>query len=660
LQQTKDRRALVLGGGEAARWGLFILLCLLTGLQLALTIRLIETQSILSALACLGKAHLWYTALLLALLCAFFGFLFHSLFAGGALTIIPVAILAFVNYFKVALTSTPLQFSDLALAGRVGKIAAMNAASLRLSAVGAGAILWLILWSALLFFLSRRVRLEWRRSAPAALAPAGLLLVLFWIALDPLVLRPLGAPIVQAFMDQSIVNSTCGVPLGLLRGAKLASESGKEAGPDQEALGSMLEVDLSTPAPTAAPVERKKPNIIFFLSESFFDVTQLPGVTFSEDPLEEYRALQAEGVSGDFMSRTLGYGTCNIELEALTGINTYLFAYEDLYTIDPARIASVPSVVQLLKDAGYRTTMLHTFNDEIYHRTPILEAIGFDEIYFNDKFAAIDPDAAAAPDYWTYMAGHLSGGAYSDDYLTSLIMDLDQQTGDAPLFTFAISVENHSPHNGEKYDDYTVEVTSDLTGYAAGVLDSAVQGVDNASAALKRLTDYFREQDEPTVIIFFGDHRPGLGLEDGLHSVYSALGMCDDNSGTTWTMDQKLELLTTTYLIWSNDPDYLPAPAGTVVPNSSNYLGLSILDAAGVDKPLYWQLLEQFSQDRLMDTYLYQIGRDGTVGPATGEAAQRQERLAAFLEDAVHGEQHVTQQLWQYPGRDDEKASGSP
>lgn len=693
---------------EGPRWGLFLLASLLTGLQLALIAQLIETQDPAAAFAALGGAPLWYTAALLGLLAALFGFLTCSAFAGGLLTALPCLLLAFVNYFKVALTSAPLLVADLSLAGRVGEIAALNLPSLTLTGHCAGALVWAAAWLLILLFFSRPLRLPRGRSALAALAPAVLLAVVFWWFFDPLVLRPMGVPLSMARMTQSEANRRCGVPLGFLRSLRLAAASpaaGETVDPDRlkELIGqdllagptpeptpvptpvptpiptpeptpeptpiptpaptpgpSAAPTPAPTPVPTPEPTEEpwgdKPPNIVLFLGESFFDVTRLPGVTFDSDPLEEFHALCAEGVSGTFMTRTIGYGTSDIELEVLTGVNTFFLGDESLHALDPKRLAALPSVPALLGQAGYRTVMLHTFNDSIYHRGPILAALGVRERYFADQSALIDPEAAAAPTLWSYMRRQISGTFYSDDYLVRLITLLDGQTGAQPLFTFAISMENHQPHNAAKYAGrYTVRAASSLSGDAASALAAAVQGVNNTSEALGRLAEYFRTRSEPTVVIFFGDHRPGLGLPDGVSTVYSELGMCPDNQAWSWTDRQIEELYSTDYLIWSNDPAYLPAPAGTVETASSNYLGLSVLNAARIELPVYWRLVAQLSQYRLMDTAAYSMDRAGQVfpassgGPDLGEAADLAERYSLYLKDAIYGEQTVTGALWDVP-----------
>ena len=97
---------------------------------------------------------------------------------------------------------------------------------------------------------------------------------------------------------------------------------------------------------------------------------------------------------------------------------------------------------------------------------------------------------------------------------------------DAPVFIWGITMENHTPYTAEKYDAYHWAFESPLSDEAEGVLASLVEGAADASAALGKLAEYFSQCEEPTVIVFFGDHRPGLPLDGAASTVYSALGMC--------------------------------------------------------------------------------------------------------------------------------------
>lgn len=631
-------------------WGWFLLACALTALMWSWLSFLLERQSVAIAFRAMLYAKFWFTALLFFALTALFAFLTNHLLAGGMLGGLPLLILGVINAYKLAITGTALSLNDLALAGNLGGIVKLNAASLVPSFSTALALILTVLWCVGLWFFSRPLRLPaWRLSAPCALAPLAILIGVFWLGLDPIVLQSVHMPLERGNLAQTLVNQYTGLPLGLNRALKSRSLWVQSLSDDQ--LDSLLD-QAEAELPAQSGEEGVHPNVILILSESFFDVTGLSGVTYDADPIPEFHALQAEGLSGRFYTRTLGYGTCNIELEVLTGVNTHLLNDEDLYTVGAQRLANVPATPQLLRDAGYRTVMLHMYSDEIYDREPLMEAIGFDERYFNDDFAAIDPKAARAADYDDYMAQRLAGDYLSDAYMTDLITGLyARKNSDKPLFTFAISMENHTPHNGEKYADQGIDVSfsAPLTEEAAQALAAASQGCANASQALGALCDYFRDYDEPTVILFFGDHRPGLGVEgDGLDRVYSQLYDAAGVWEGTSSMEQICELRTTSYLIWANDPSLLPVQPGSVADTSSNYFGLLLLDAANVQKPLYWRLLERLSQTRIMDTAEYSMGLDRVptlTTPMTGTDHTRLAQMSALWHNILYGSNAFAQRL---------------
>lgn len=632
-------------------WGWFLLACALTGLVWSWLSFLLERQSAAIAFRAMLYPKFWLTALFFFTLTALFGFLTNHLLAGGLISGLPFLILGVINAYKLAITDTAFSLNDLAMAGNLGGIIQLNADSLVPSFHTVLAVLLTALWSFGLWFFSRPLRLPARPIAALwALAPAAVLVGVFWLGLDPLVLRNVGLPLARGNLSQTLVNQYTGLPLGLARSLKVRSVWAR---PMDDAQLSKLLDQAEQELPAQSVVENTvHPNVILILSESFFDVTQLSGVRFETDPIPEFHALQSEGLSGRFHTRTLGYGTCNIELEVLTGVNTHLLSGEDLYTMDPQRLTRVPTVPRLLRQAGYRTVMFHMYPDGIYDREPLMEAVGFDERYFSSDFTPIDPPAAQAPDYQDYIAQRSSGTYPSDAYMTDLLTGLYQRKRDGtPLFTFAISMENHTPHNAEKYSpsERTVSFSAPLTPEANEALAVASQGCANASQALGALCDYFRDYDEPTVILFFGDHRPGLGVEgDGLDRVYSQLY---DAAGT-WegqsTLDQIAELRTTSYLIWANDPSLLPVQPGSQADTSSNYFGLSVLDAARVSKPLYWRLLEQLSQTRLMDTGEYTMGVDRVPAlsmPMEGEEYKRLTRMSAIFQNVLYGNNAFAQRL---------------
>ena len=76
-----------------------------------------------------------------------------------------------------------------------------------------------------------------------------------------------------------------------------------------------------------APAAAVQPNIIVAQSESFYDLTRLPGLQYERDPLENFHALESEGISGTFHSHYLGYGTGYLEMSMLYGITAVSYTH---------------------------------------------------------------------------------------------------------------------------------------------------------------------------------------------------------------------------------------------------------------------------------------------------------------------------------------------
>lgn len=553
---------------------------------------LITTQSFADAAALLFgfTPRAVATAAFLGLVICTLGFLCRSIFAGGLIVTLSVAGLSFANYYKMLITSTPLYVQDIRLVTQVGGIMELNEASMKFSGESAAAVVIMLLVLVGLFFVSRRFRPRLREGLISGLISAILFASLFCVpaSVESWFYGPAGSGQAAAQDTQIVHNSRCGVLLGLWRSVVLGGEEELIPEPDEEELMLMNAQSWIEELPDTEKDEQ--PNVIFVLGESFFDVTELPGVSYAEDPVADFHRICSEGVSGKFYTHTLGYGTENIELEIMTGINTRFFSWDDMiYGWEQEKLLTYPSLPQLFSDAGYYTAYLHTFNDGIYNRTALYTALGFQDMYFSGDFAAIDPEAAAAPDYWGYMYGKIAGEFYSDDYLADVTAELfDQKAGEGPVFLWAVTMENHTPYTADKFSSYDFPFESDLGDEAVGVLNAVTQGVADCSEALGKLVDHLAAQDEPVIVVFFGDHRPGTPLESGA-TVYSELGMCPEDVAD-WELEDYAELYSTDYVIWSNDPSLLPAEPGSRMNTSSTLLGVEALQLAGIDLDEYWSM----------------------------------------------------------------------
>uniref|UniRef100_UPI0040281D88 sulfatase-like hydrolase/transferase n=1 Tax=Candidatus Scatomorpha intestinigallinarum TaxID=2840923 RepID=UPI0040281D88 len=408
------------------------------GWLLAAASELITTQSFGDAAALLFgfSPRAVATAVFLGLLICALGFLSRSLFAGGLIVTLSAAGLSFANYYKMLITSTPLYVQDIRLITQVGGIMELNEASMKFSIESAAAAAVMLLVLAGLFFASRRFRPRLRAGLISGLVSAILFLSLFCLpaSAEAWLYAPLGSGRETSQETQAAHNGRCGVMLGLWRSVVLGGEEELVPEPDEEEL--MLQNARAWIEALPETETGEKPSVIFVLGESFFDVTGLPGVEYAGDPVADFHRVCAEGVSGKFYTHTLGYGTENIELEILTGINTRFFSFDDMiYGWEQEKLLTYPSLPQLFSDAGYYTAYLHTFNDGIYERAGLYTALGFQDMFFSGDFAAIDPEAAAAADYWAYMQGKLSGDFYSDEYLARLTaMLFEQKVSESPVF----------------------------------------------------------------------------------------------------------------------------------------------------------------------------------------------------------------------------------
>jgi len=642
---------------------------LMGGLLLTFAVLIATAQSLAKVPALMDgrlPAVLWST-LFFALLSLVFGLVMKRLAFGYLLVSAVFLILSLVNHFKVMITAIPLELRDLALATRLGAITTLNAKSLTVSWATVLSAVPPLLWFAFLLVFSKKLfTLDWKKSLYAAGSALGVFLLIFVLLVNVLVFSPMGFPVDQEFLQGAVYEKTF-VPLGLWRSIFYQTptvDSGDSSTMQNVLEG--IESQIGTRPPVSSgpeqpvpstPVEKETvpPNVIVILSESFFDVTRLEGLHFDGDPLAEFHALQEESVSGKFYSRSLGYGTCNIEIEVLTGINSRFLEYgDDPLHWDPEDLALFTPVPEMMRRAGYDTSFLHMFNDSIYNRTQLFSSMGFDAMYFPGDFGAIDKGGAELTEaaYWDYLSQYLDGEFYGDEYMTDLLINLYEQKGeDSPVFLYAASMENHTPHYADKYDSYDYTFTTDLplSESGLGTLTSFVQGTVNSSRALCRLVDYFRQCDEPTIIVFYGDHRPGLGLDSG-GSVYQELGI-QEGSLFSAPPEQLAELYSSNYLIWANDPALLPAEAGSTEAHTSPvYLGLTAMQCAGVDLTRWWMMVDEMRSLFTAYNEFYFVAPDGNTFSSVPETTDTGlfTNVTYVLSDAKN-EKHITDRLNELP-----------
>ena len=528
---------------------------------------------------------------------------------------LPVMLLTLVSYYKLLLSGSPLLPQDFGMFSGAGEILGFAFPQLRMTGATLAALLaWLILLVLLITLPLRGAR----GGKGLRLSALGLGLVL---------------AVTLFVLPRPETEARCGPVLTLWRAWFRGSGGGAAPGEDEEALDLLREQLVSAPAPTPSPApaepepepEPVRPTVIFLMSESFFDVTKLPQISFERDPLPRYHSLARTNTAGDFLSLTYCGGTGYVEMEVLTGLCSHFLRSGDTLTSLPEEVyRRIPSITDVFLAEGYELSFLHSYNDKLYNRPAIYDALGFGSLRFEDSF----PEEAER-----------RGGYLSDLALTREILAALEEPSGAPRMIFAISMENHQPYIASKFGE---ECRSGLRSPVLDkeereVLDACVRGLEDADEALGALTDALSQREEPVMLVFWGDHRPNLGLADG-RNVYQSLGLYEDPDTGSWEPEPLKRMLTTDYLIWTNYG--LPKEDG---PESSTLLGLHVLEKLGFPLTNYYAWLRERVDGHCL---LYRprlfVKWDGTALAAVPEEEGELMRLyAAAVYDLVYGEGRI-------------------
>lgn len=326
---------------------------------------------------------------------------------------------------------------------------------------------------------------------------------------------------------------------------------------------------LEEPEPVGDP--QTLPTIIAIMNESFTDMaaTGDGSITLSQDNLPFLHSLQKSGdvVWGTAYSSVYGGNTCNSEYEFLTG-NTTAFLPTGSKPYQQYVDHQQTSLVSLLKDTyGYHCTAIHPGQASAWERDEAYEYLGFDEFIDVTKFD---------------VHRRLEHGLTSDlSSYNQVIYEYEHRDKDTPLFLFNVTIQNHGGYEDEDYET-TVQIEEAPGEYPQ--TEQYLSLTKKSDEALEHLIDYFSEQEEPVVILFFGDHWPNLESE------FLSLLLGEDSSDLSF--ENIMREYEVPFLIWANydlDGEEIEAV-------SLNYLSGLLLRAAGLEGTDYTNYLENLRQ----------------------------------------------------------------
>ena len=337
----------------------------------------------------------------------------------------------------------------------------------------------------------------------------------------------------------------------------------------------------------SAQFEQTQPNVIAIMNESYADLS------IFDDLHAGYTATPYLTNATDGMVRkgfatvsVHGGNTCNSEFELVSGISMGFIGYAK-YPYLQYDFLDTNTLAKQFKALGYGTVAMHPNYPGNWNRETIYRNMGFDTTYFIYDFADDAP---------SFHSGLADGVTY-DKVLESL------KENDEPQFVFDVTMQNHGGYdrgnipaeyqqNYQPSDFGDAESTAKLNEYLACVVKS--------DEDLKTFLDELSALDEPTVVVFYGDHQPNItrDINDALYPNEPEL-------------IHAARITKTPYFIWANY-DVAGTSGMTSADVSVNFLGATLLETIGAPLSDYQKAQLQLSEQLPLVNANGYMASDGT------------------------------------------------
>lgn len=494
-------------------------------------------------------------------------------------------VLSLASSYKEKFLGEPLYPSNLLL-----KREGINIFPLLQEQMGFVILLLIILASILIFLL----RLYLPRLKIGYIPRAFIGLLAFIILLNISYLKP--APLRDLLSNAEMGEITWkqddnykknGLVLSFFRNIKNAVIS-KPVGYSKESIRNVInEIDVDSSETAESP---KEPNIIFVMNEAFWDPTVMKSAKFSQDPIPTFRKLQKDYTSGWLLSPVYGGMTANVEFEVLTG-NSISFLPQGSVPYQQFINHDILSLASVLKGQGYYTTAVHSYFGWFWNRNSVYRNMGFDTFISSEN-----------------MKNAKYEGAYIADSEVSkeIIKQIDES--EQPVFIYAVTMQNHGPYDKKRYKANVIKVTGNISGKSINLLETYARGLKDADEALKILVDYASKIDQPTMIVFFGDHMPLLGDN---YWVYTDDGYLSSANSADWSLDDYKKMRSVPVVIWTN----YKQKKREIKDMSYSFLGIYVLKMAGKQIPPYLNFVDNVYKTLPGFIYELKIDPEGNLHP---------------------------------------------
>lgn len=340
-------------------------------------------------------------------------------------------------------------------------------------------------------------------------------------------------------------------------------------------------------------------NIICIMDESFADLAIFDAISLNKDSIPFYHKLKKNTIKGWMYSPVTGAGTANVEYEFLTG-NSVSFLPDETTAYELYVRPDMPSLVSWARELGYHTTTIHPYLASGWNRVQVYNHFGVDEQLYNEDFYPAK-----------YVRGYIS-----DECDFDKIREITSAADGDKQFIFNVTMQNHG---GYRQGWLNLRRRIWLTGRLYGCSDYTEQYLNlmrETDEQLRALLAYYRKQEEPTMVVFFGDHQ---GKLSSWFYEYKLYGKDLD----TRTLEELEQMYVTPFLVWTN----YESPAAQDVMLSTNFLSALTAKCANLPTSAYQDFLCRVSEELPVVQTMGCINRSGALTEDVETLTETQQEL---------------------------------
>ena len=346
--------------------------------------------------------------------------------------------------------------------------------------------------------------------------------------------------------------------------------------------------------------QNKKPHVICIMNEAFSDIAMRGEFSTNMDYMPFVRGLTENTIKGNLYVPVFGNGTCNSELEFLTGYST-AFAPIGSKPYSLYIKNEIPSLARIFRESGYNTIAFHPYYKNNWNRPAVYNHMNFAQYYgmedviskdtlqLMQSYAPLNDIIASLQETYPgkeYLTREYLNDAFNNDKIIEWYEA--NKVNDAPLFVFNVTMQNHGGYEATENIQQEIYITNEDGTPKAGVerTNQYLSLVYESDKQLQKLIEYFQEQEEPVVVLMFGDHQANTGDTEWLRAL----------SGIQYESDatpkQNQDKYITPFFIWAN----YDIEERQIERLSVNYLSSYLMQAIGMEMPLYNQYLLKLSE----------------------------------------------------------------